>query len=389
MLVDYLLPGTLLFCHNTKTARRPEAKWNNQNYSTLLHPSTHTTTQTHFFTEEKMAKRFIDTDKWKAPWFEDLSGIAKAFHYFYYAQCDHAGVWQGSFKQFHFFTGFKYDSSQMQKDFGDRIIPLSNGAFFMPDFIQDQYGTLSKANSAHRGVIKTLNFNKIQTSPFEAPTEELPSPCLGAKDKDTVKDKDQDKDQEKEELERVTSPLPSTEPPPQKTISESDVIALYNETCAGHGEIKRFDFFFLPPEARTNFINRSGEPGYRTKDQWREFFKKVLESDFLLGKKTGHVASLPWLLKPDKFVEVATGVHKNRQVAKETASEANAKADALFENIVRAGRYQFKRADYTETDMKALEGIGGLAVIFDCTDFTKKTVIANLRTEYKKALEAM
>ena len=54
-----------------------------------------------------MAKRFTDTEKWKDVWFEELSGEAKLMYFFFLDNCDCAGIWKGSFKQFKFFTGFK------------------------------------------------------------------------------------------------------------------------------------------------------------------------------------------------------------------------------------------------------------------------------------------
>ena len=155
---------------------------------------------------------------------------------------------------------------------------------------------------------------------------------------------------------------------------------------AARGRIKKVPGHNFPSNLRTDFLNITGNAEFNDLAKWREYFDLVLKSDWLLNKFN---TTFSWLLNPDNAFKVFSGQYENRDDPQKSASEANAKADALFETIVRKGRYEFKRADYSELEMKVLEGIGGLAVIFDCTDFTKKTVIANLRTEYKKALEAM
>jgi hypothetical protein len=94
-----------------------------------------------------MAKRFTDSDKWKDVWFEELSGELKLFFFYFLDNCDCAGVWKGSFRQYAFFSGFTITKDQVLKSFGEKIIELENGSFFMPNFITFQYGKLSKFKS--------------------------------------------------------------------------------------------------------------------------------------------------------------------------------------------------------------------------------------------------
>jgi hypothetical protein len=117
-----------------------------------------------------MAKRFTDTDKWKDPWFESLSHAGKLMYYYYLDNCDHAGVWKGSFKQVQFFTGTKYDKAKFLNEFEGKVIELSSGNFFMPNFIKFQYGELFECNNAHKGVIKSLIYNGIDHLEFMSGT---------------------------------------------------------------------------------------------------------------------------------------------------------------------------------------------------------------------------
>lgn len=181
---------------------------------------------------DQLAKRFTDTEKWKDLWFEELSGISKLFFFYYLDCCDCAGIWKGSFKQFEFFSGFRYSESEMLSAFGDRIIKLENGSYFMPNFIKFQYGTLNKENSAHKGVLKSLNYNNIQTSPLVAPTKPLPSPCQGAKDKDKDKAKDKDKNKDKNKEKGKADKCEDS------NIKPIDVFNLWNEMDLGLPKVK-------------------------------------------------------------------------------------------------------------------------------------------------------
>jgi len=150
-----------------------------------------------------MAKRFTDTDKWKDSWFENLSTEGKLFFFYYVDNCDHAGIWKGSFKHFNFVTNLNYSEERMISEFSAKIVKSRNNYYFMPNFIRFQYGALSPSNNAHKGVINSLKYNNLlsmyldnndlQTSPYVAPIEGHYS---GAQDKD--KDKDKDKEQEQE-----------------------------------------------------------------------------------------------------------------------------------------------------------------------------------------------
>lgn len=144
-----------------------------------------------------MAKRFTDTEKYKDPWFRRLPPKLKTLFYFMCDDCNHAGVWKENFDMFEMFFKIKVTHDDM-KEFGEKIVRLDNDTYFLTSFIKFQYGTLNKANNAHQGVIKSLNYNNIEISPYLAPAKPLPSPCLGAQDKEQDKDMDMDKEQEQD-----------------------------------------------------------------------------------------------------------------------------------------------------------------------------------------------
>lgn len=186
---------------------------------------------------------------------------------------------------------------------------------------------------------------------------------------------------------------PETVERPER-ISQENLILMFNRICAGQGKIRAFSGYDLPREALVDFLNRSGKPEWCNSEDWENFFSEVAASDYLTGKnEVGFVASLPWILKPDKFENIIAGLHGNRdpkfKTSKQAHSDSGAKADALFDRIIRTGRYAFKREDYTDLEMSALQNAGGLASIMDCTDFNKEKIKAQFRAAYKQAFEEL
>jgi hypothetical protein len=148
-----------------------------------------------------MAKRFTDTNKYKKPFIRSLPGAYKLFWDFLYHDCDHAGIW---------IVDFEIAQSYLGKDMGItkglalqlfnedeiRIVELDGGKkWFIPSFIEFQYGKLSDKNRAHVSVISVLKKFDLLTDDFII--KPLTSPLQGAKDKE--KEQEQELDKEKEQ----------------------------------------------------------------------------------------------------------------------------------------------------------------------------------------------
>jgi len=140
-----------------------------------------------------MAKRFTDTDKYKKPFIRGLQGPYKLLWDYLYHDCNHAGIWIVNFEIAQIYLGkdmqvnkedaLKYFNSGMK-----RIIEFNGGdSWFIPCFIEFQYGELNEANRAHKSAIQILKASNLWDI-FKG----LGSPLQGTKDKD--KDKDMDKD---------------------------------------------------------------------------------------------------------------------------------------------------------------------------------------------------
>lgn len=132
-----------------------------------------------------MAKRFTDTDKWKKKFIRDLNAPYKVLWLYILDECDHAGIWHVEVDVAKIRTGCVFDESIAVDKFGGNIQVIDNGRkWFIPDFIDFQYGQLNPSNKVHKSVLDILNKYKIKG---------YANPLQGAKDKDKEKDKEKDK----------------------------------------------------------------------------------------------------------------------------------------------------------------------------------------------------
>lgn len=138
-----------------------------------------------------MAKRLTDTEKWRKSFIKKLPAKYKLFWFYITDDCDHAGIWHVDINVASLRIGEEFNLNEIIEIFGDKIQVFDEGEkWFIPSFIEFQYGELNEKNRVHLSVIKELSkYNLIKNKPLISPLE-------GAKDKDKDKDKDMDKDKE-------------------------------------------------------------------------------------------------------------------------------------------------------------------------------------------------
>ena len=142
-----------------------------------------------------MAKRFTDTAKWKKKWIRELNPEMKLFWFYLLDNCDHAGIWEVDIDLASFQTGVKFDESTILKTFNRKIVPFKDGKWFVPKFIEYQYGELNDNNRVHNVVIKILTKYDIYKHLNEAGMGRT----RGVNDpKDIYKEKEKLKEKEKE-----------------------------------------------------------------------------------------------------------------------------------------------------------------------------------------------
>lgn len=104
-----------------------------------------------------MPKRFTDTEKWKKPFIRGLQGSYKLLWFYILDDCDHAGIWQVDFEVARIRIGEAVDMNEALRLFGGRVHQINKFRWFLPDFINFQYGELTEKNRMHKSVIEILN----------------------------------------------------------------------------------------------------------------------------------------------------------------------------------------------------------------------------------------
>ena len=144
-----------------------------------------------------MAKRLTDSRKWDDPFWIDLDNNYKVLWIYLLDKCDHAGIYKHSTKLLKFNVP-NIDWKDALKLFGKRIQHLKEDKYFIPKFIDFQYGELiPNSNKLHTSVISLLE----KEGAYKGLTRGLQAPKNKSKNKD--KDKDKDKDNKEKYLDFV------------------------------------------------------------------------------------------------------------------------------------------------------------------------------------------
>jgi hypothetical protein len=138
-----------------------------------------------------MAKRFTDTNKWRKDFIRGLQGAYKLLWLYILDECDHAGIWHVELDVASLRIGHELDEKKTLEAFNGHIVVFDKGhKWFIPDFIDFQYGVLNPENRAHNSVLELLEKYKLKGHLRG---------LQGRKDKE--EDKEQDMDMVKEESE--------------------------------------------------------------------------------------------------------------------------------------------------------------------------------------------
>lgn len=135
-----------------------------------------------------MAKRFIDTSIFRKDFIRGLDAPCKLLFLYLINECDHAGLWDVELEVAEVRLGLKFKGDPINQ-FAGKVIPVDGGKkWFIPSFVNFQYGDLNPENRAHGSVISLLK--KFDLLDSEHQIKPLISPLQGAMDMDMVKDTD-------------------------------------------------------------------------------------------------------------------------------------------------------------------------------------------------------
>jgi hypothetical protein len=220
-----------------------------------------------------MSKRFTDTEIWKKQWFCELSPALKSFWRYVCDSCDNSGVWTMNLPLAQFQIGAKVTLSEILAEFKGNIVQISEEKLFIIDFIDFQFGELSRDCKPHNNIFKLLEHHGIGY-PYSIDT------LLEKNNTHIYKDKDKDKDKEeyKEKAKSIKTLKPKKDFVPP-TYEE------YYEYCKQEG---------FENIAERSFKGYSAADWHDTKGQkilsWKQKLQNVW---FKLENKTGHKPQLP------------------------------------------------------------------------------------------------
>ncbi len=104
-----------------------------------------------------MAKRFIDTKIWDKAWFRKLDTNSKLIWIYILTKCDHAGILDADWEAMNFFIGTNInDYNEIPDSIKNKMESIDENQFFIPSFIDYQYGALRINSKPHLSVIKRL-----------------------------------------------------------------------------------------------------------------------------------------------------------------------------------------------------------------------------------------
>lgn len=135
-----------------------------------------------------MAKRMIDTEMYKKGFVKNLCPKYKLLWTYLLLECDYCGLWNVELDVASLRLGFDFSEDEVLDVFSGKIYAVKDDKWFLPSFIEFQYGELNSSNRVHNSVVNNLK-NKGVRYPLEGVLD-------GAKD--IYKDIDKDKEKEKE-----------------------------------------------------------------------------------------------------------------------------------------------------------------------------------------------
>lgn len=238
--------------------------------------------------------------------------------------CDFAGIWHADYELMSFQVGEEITEDEFLHHLGDKVVALPGGKFFIPTFIEFQYGTLNPQVKAHKSVIEILKKHGLLDK-----DQNIVTPSKGFADSSrTVQDKDKDTDKETD-----TDKDQDTDPNTATVVPETgipDLVSLWNENCGVIPKAMK-----LTAKRRDKWRARWNE--YPVEAYWISVVSRMALSPFCRGETTSWKASVDFLLQPDTHVKVMEGNYDRgpdarRKTRAEDVSDANA---ALFAAVER------------------------------------------------------
>lgn len=216
-------------------------------------------------------------------------------------------MWEKNFKVASFFLGEVTEEWAMEFMIG-KAIPVNGTKWFIPKFIEFQYGELKVNNRAHVSVIDKLRKYGL----IDSENKLLASPFQGAKDKSKEKEQDKVKEQEQDTAEVI----PASFPPSTLNAAEFHQARMqrYPEIKAIQGKWNEFAIKHslariesMPNWRLRNILIRLKEEAF----DFDKILQQIEKQPFLLGKSDKKwKISFDWFTDNEKkYIQIIEGVH--------------------------------------------------------------------------------
>lgn len=106
-------------------------------------------------------KRFTETNKWRDPWFRNLSSPAKMLWWYVCENCDAVGLIDLDVRLASTDCGLKITPSAVV-EIASRLEHVGGSKFFIPQFIPFQYGSVSVSCPAHKSIIRLIEIHALE-----------------------------------------------------------------------------------------------------------------------------------------------------------------------------------------------------------------------------------
>jgi len=136
-----------------------------------------------------MSKRLTDSEKWRDPWFSELSQEDKLLWLYLLDACDHAGVWKVNVRFLNFSLESAYTIDTIMKALGSRVHFISSEYLLIEKYLQFQYPKgLSDKNKPQKAAMDILLKHNVLDRVIKGYDKGYHTP----QDKDTDKDTDKE-----------------------------------------------------------------------------------------------------------------------------------------------------------------------------------------------------
>ena len=232
-----------------------------------------------------MAKRFIDTKIWDKAWFRKLTTKNKLLWIYILTKCDHAGIWDADWEAAEFFIGEAVTFDDLPEIIQNKMSYIQGeDQYYVPSFIEFQYGVLKENSKPHLSVIKRLDEKGLLKGIDTLKNKNI---TLKEKEKEQYKDKVKDKDKKKDKEKR-------------EQVFKNQSLKIGKDINAGENQVDSF----------IDYWTESNENGRKMRFEMQKTFDiKRRLSKWLKNDREWNIKKAPLQTIESKFEKVKSNLY--------------------------------------------------------------------------------